>query len=30
MATGVGDDPRVLTSPQSGATAFVQSLDAPS
>ena len=30
MATGAGDDPRVLTSPQSGATAFVQSLDARS
>jgi hypothetical protein len=29
MATGAGDDPLVLTSPQSGATAFVHSLDAP-
>ncbi|WP_347977862.1 hypothetical protein [Microbacterium sp. ProA8] len=29
MATGAGADPRVLTSPQSGANAFVQSLDAP-
>jgi hypothetical protein len=30
MATGAGDDSRVLTSPQSGASAFAQSLDAPS
>jgi hypothetical protein len=29
MATGAGADPRVLTSPQSGANGFVQSLDAP-
>lgn len=28
MATGAGDDPRVLTSPASGATRFVESLSA--
>jgi hypothetical protein len=28
MATGAGDDPRVLTSPESGATRFVESLAA--
>lgn len=28
MATGAGDDPRVLTSPESGATRFVESLPA--
>lgn len=28
MATGAGDDPRVLTSPESGATRFVESLGA--
>lgn len=29
MAAGAGDDPRVVTSPESGATAFVESLERP-
>jgi hypothetical protein len=29
MATGAGDDPRVMTSPESGAQAFVASLGVP-